>query len=607
MTRTQKQILLAATIVVAVTRWWAMSSSIWDWDEALFSLAVRDFDVVAHRPHPPGFPLFVLAGKAVDVVLQDEFRSLQLISLLGAILLFPAAFFMAWEMGFSFATSLGGALILAFAPNLWFFGGTAFSDVPSLALVVAACALLLRSRRSGPGLFLAGCLILGISSGFRSQNLFVGAVPFLLAAWTFFRQRRYWLVLAGGAVIGVIVIATYVGSGLASYSWPEYQKTLKAHREYIVKTDSWLSPERPPLRKLFDDFFIREFRFYRMSVAIFILSLVAAVMGIVKRRPAPILLILTFGPFAVLAWLILDFMSVSRFSLGYIPLFAILAAEGVRNLALLVVRREDLVEKAVLAGSMLIVSGLILWAAPAINDVRKNESPPARGIRWIRTNLDPTTARILVAEALMPVAEYMLPDYRLFRVRDERAVPLRPSEAADSYILAEGATAEPSGFNFLRPRTSRLWRISRARYFEVSIIPLARRAQFLEGWHEAENIGAETWRWMGRRSVTILPPQADPSELRLTLAVPLDAIPVPNITITLNGKTVDRFRGEHLENPRTYRITDAYADRPNELVIETDQWVNPKERGISGDARDLGLRLQDVSWGPARPIRSRRR
>ena len=35
----------------------------------------------------------------------------------------------------------------------------------------------------------------------------------------------------------------------------------------------------------------------------------------------------------------------------------------------------------------------------------------------------------------------------------------------------------------------------------------------------------------------------------------------------------------------------------NELVIETDQWVTPKEKGLSDDARELSLRLEDMSWG----------
>src|SRR5687768_12203197 len=183
MTPRQRNILITLTILVALTRWWAMSRTIWDWDEALFATGVRSFDVVEHHPHPPGFPLFIVAGKAVNLLVGDEFRSLQLISLAGACLLFPAAFFLAFELGFGFGVSIGGALLTVFAPSVWFYGGTAFSDIPSLALVMTASALLLMSRHRGSGFLMAGALLIGISAGIRSQNLAIGFFTFLLAAW----------------------------------------------------------------------------------------------------------------------------------------------------------------------------------------------------------------------------------------------------------------------------------------------------------------------------------------------------------------------------------------------------------------------------------------
>ena len=36
------------------------------------------------------------------------------------------------------------SLLFVFFPNVWFFGGTAFSDLPGLALLLAASATLLR-------------------------------------------------------------------------------------------------------------------------------------------------------------------------------------------------------------------------------------------------------------------------------------------------------------------------------------------------------------------------------------------------------------------------------------------------------------------------------
>jgi hypothetical protein len=60
-TARQKRIVLVLTIAIALTRLAATARSLWDWDEALFTMAVRDYDVARHHPHPPGYPLFIAA------------------------------------------------------------------------------------------------------------------------------------------------------------------------------------------------------------------------------------------------------------------------------------------------------------------------------------------------------------------------------------------------------------------------------------------------------------------------------------------------------------------------------------------------------------------
>jgi hypothetical protein len=62
LTRRQRWIVAALTAAIALTRLYALSRSLWDWDEALFSAGVRAYDVTQHHPHPPGFPRFVLAA-----------------------------------------------------------------------------------------------------------------------------------------------------------------------------------------------------------------------------------------------------------------------------------------------------------------------------------------------------------------------------------------------------------------------------------------------------------------------------------------------------------------------------------------------------------------
>src|ERR1043166_6976381 len=66
--------LAAAGLVVAtvVTRLPFMTSTLYAFDSANYALAVRDFyNVAFHQPHPPGYPLYVLFARAIDLLVHD--------------------------------------------------------------------------------------------------------------------------------------------------------------------------------------------------------------------------------------------------------------------------------------------------------------------------------------------------------------------------------------------------------------------------------------------------------------------------------------------------------------------------------------------------------
>ena len=70
-----------------------------DIDAVNFGLGVSDYDVAAHQPHPPGYPVFIAAGRLATAVMKalgvhaPEVRGLTLVSILAATLAIPAVFF----------------------------------------------------------------------------------------------------------------------------------------------------------------------------------------------------------------------------------------------------------------------------------------------------------------------------------------------------------------------------------------------------------------------------------------------------------------------------------------------------------------------------------
>jgi hypothetical protein len=168
-------------------------------------------------------------------------------------------------------------------------------------------------------------------------------------------------------------------------------------------------------------------------------------------------------------------------------------------------------------------------------------------------------------------------------------VPLTPS--ARPVLLAEVSEPQPGGVVFNRER-DRLWNIARRHYFEVVVRPLTNVAQFGAGWYPAETERMDEWRWMAAHSVTTLLPRTGETVLRLNLSFSDDLLPKhPTITVTLNGKLLERFAPDSTEVSRDYHVTPAAT--ANVLGLAIDQTT--KE---NGSGRDLGLRVRFISWGP---------
>lgn len=554
--------LAVVTVAAAVSRWFAVAASPWDWDEMLFLLGMRHFDVSIHHPHPPGFPLFIAFADFLHAIGLSDFHALQTIAFVGAIAIVPATFFLCRELRLPFATSLTAAALLAFFPNVWLFGGTGLSDVPSMTLVIVAVALLLRGARD-PRAYFLGAIVLGVSAAFRPQNLLIGFAPALLAS-----ARRRWREVVIATLIGAAIVGASYGIAAQKTGWDEYRAAIRLHQQYITQVDSFRSPQRPPLWKVFDDFFVRPYRALPINIPVALFVTVSFVVSCVKRRAPILTLLAAFVPFCLFAWLMLDHFSSSRFSIGYAPMIAILAADGIHLVA-----RRDVFEEAVAAA---LVAVMIAWTWPALTIVHTTQSPPVQAAAWMRAHVDRRTP-IWVHGSMSPYADALLDGDNL---HDVMAPPPFPG-----WYLREDAL--PGAIVFSRPH-GRLWDLTRHRYFEVSVMPVRNVIAFGDGWYGAEQnaSGSEMWRWMAQRSVAMLPAIDAPAHLGLALFV---AETPANITVTVNGFAARVHANDHdidvdLDLPP--------ASGPRQLVIETDHAEPPRGR----EPRTLGVRLNDVRW-----------
>jgi hypothetical protein len=585
-----ERLLVALTaLVVAVTRVLAVSRSMWDWDEALFVVAIRDYDVAAHQPHPPGFPLFVAAGKCLALVL-DPFRAYQTLNFVAACALFPLVYLIGRELGLARSAAYGAALIYVFLPNVWFYGGTGFSDITGSALLYCALFLLLRGRRD-PRSFVAGAVVLGLAAGVRSQALLIACVPALVATWHQWRiswRRTIATIALGGAVM----LTCYAGAAFASTSIDSYLATSAALKDYLRQVDSFLSPDRPPLRILWPFYFVHPMRGGTAGTILASLAAAGLLLGLVRRNRPVILIAATFVPFVFFAWLMLDFHSIARYSVAYVVVFALLAAQ----LPALVPKFPSRFVGAVTIALALLLAGrFIWWTTPALTVARTTVAPPEAAMQWIER--DRTERAIFVHGSMEAFIKARVPDRPAVHV-DTMSTFERAMVNPDSLFLVEDTTIALHAQKFRRPRT-RLWELVRQRYFDVAVIPATEAVLFEEGWHEAESDDTGGWRWMGPRATVRLPAIESASELTLRFEVPGDGTrDTANVRMAIDGEEVRSFVCARACEQRIVVPTRGKVARTVE--ISTDWWINPSARGMYPDGRDLGLRLMAIGWVPQR-------
>jgi hypothetical protein len=585
--RPQKLLVAALCAAVAISRWFALSTSQIDWDESLFAGAVQEYDVVAQHPHPPGYPLFILFAKVARLVISDDFRSLRAVAALSSLFLFPAVFFLLRELRFPFRIAISGALITSFLPTVWYYGGTALSDVPALCAVVIASALLLAGARN-PRAWLAGMFVAGIAGGIRPLHVVIAAVPAIIGAAALRRPRT---LVSGCAVFGLVVAASYAGAAFASKNPPwGYLQQIEATTHNIESMDSFNNVSRPPLRKLASMFFVHSHRGGAAGLALLGLAAIGAVEAVGRRRVSIWIVLAMFVPTAIVSWMMLDLTAVTRYGLAYVMLFPVVGAYGIDVLARL--SRNETAQNTVMACAVtLVVAATIAWTWPALALVRHQPSPPVAAMRWIRTHMAPAGPQLYLDDSLGYHAGHELPGYdtHFFNKYDQI-----PPEAyvAGNYCLVDRLTIQPHARHFRFP-PGRLEEIARYVYFEVSVIPMDAMIRFGEGWYQDENDGerARAWRWMQRSSTTLFPPIGSNGVLRLRFHIPLNALPrPPQLTVTWNGKVIDESVCREYDNDRRY-VLASRADAPNECRIVVDE-----AGGTKDDPREFGLQLFGVSW-----------
>jgi len=587
LSRNERTAVAGLTLLVGLTRFIPLSRGPWDWDEVLFCLSLGDYNVAVHQPHPLGFPLFVLLGKFFRLFVSSDFGALQTVNILASIAVFPVLFWLARALRMDFVTSLGAALLFAFLPNVWFYGGTAFSDPLGMVLFLAVAAAYLTAG-SDARRYLAASLLLAAALLVRPQNLFVAIFPWTIATVRLLRERRFRPV-AGGTLIVVLLVAAGYGAAAWATGFDAYYHAVIGHTSYVRHADSIEAAYRPPLWEV-ARIQLDPYEAGKASLLIDVLMLAALIRG---RRKTVAEILLIFAPFFLFAIFAVNPGGSSRFSLNYVAAFALLAAEGTDALGRIWRRGRIAIHAVVMT---LLIGRLVTWILPAFATPRATLPPPVSAALWLRAHVPETST--IFNDGSWPWPRYYLPHHKQVVVSDIGDMLQRP-DSAGGWFFGMGASTTDGAILFLRPR-NRTWNVVTQRNFESFVAPAGQMVEFGNGWHGPEQNGADSWRWAGSHSWTTFGPAREPRELRLRFDVPLDAIKHPvTVRFLMNGAPLGTFVATRQEGNEVRFVVSPRADRPNVLEIAVSDAFVPARLGGSDDHRELALMLHSWTWRPA--------
>jgi hypothetical protein len=202
------------------------------WDAAEFAVAVTDYDVRLSQPHAPGYFLYVMLGRLVNLFLGDPHASLVWVSVVAGSLLVPVVYWLGTTM-FGRRTGIIAALLAATSPQTWFHSAVALTyivDSLLVCLVMLTCWRAMRSGGTWGEAMLIGAL-LAVVGGVRQQSVLALGVVTLYTFWRFQRQRYAKLAAACVVALG-LGLAWFVPMVQLSGGLPVYLKIVRLHAAF---------------------------------------------------------------------------------------------------------------------------------------------------------------------------------------------------------------------------------------------------------------------------------------------------------------------------------------------------------------------------------------
>lgn len=418
-------------VLGVLTRLPFRSQYLYHWDSVNFALALEQYDVRMHQPHPPGYFLYVMLGKLVYAIVGEANASLVWLSLIASALSVVALYGLGTVM-FDRRTGIVASLLTLTSPLVCFYGEVALSYALEFVIVTVFAGLcylqLMGERRWWPWT----ALLLGLAGGIR-QNVLV----FLAALWLASLLKLQWRQRLSSLAVLVATILVWLIPMLVLSGGPvSYWRTLHSEGIGVVYGSPFLIPRELALNGA------------RMAVYIgygLLLGVVPLIWGAWRALHHPPALVRNRRTWVLALWIcpagafyLVVHLRQHGHIFTFLPALLLLASFCVTQLGKTLDSRK---ERAILivgltacimivdiafflfAPASLLGEQRVAFMTPTWSRIRQRDTSLSLRLQYIRANFSPATTAIVSTGFDFRHPDYYLHDYFTIRHDSDPAPP----------------------------------------------------------------------------------------------------------------------------------------------------------------------------------------
>ncbi|HKZ04337.1 MAG TPA: DUF2723 domain-containing protein [Methylomirabilota bacterium] len=210
---------LLLALVTLASRWPYRARMLYNWDAVQFALALREFDIAKHQPHPPGYVLYVGLGRLLNATLADPTLAYVTLAMIFSAASAVTVYWLARAL-YDRTTAVAAAALLAMSPLFWFYGSVGLTYAGEAFGATLMALLAYRTLEGRVAHLYMGAVCLGLVGGLRPSVLLLLLPLWAGSAWLGIRERKR--LVAAGALLAAAVLVWFLPLVWLAGGWRAY-------------------------------------------------------------------------------------------------------------------------------------------------------------------------------------------------------------------------------------------------------------------------------------------------------------------------------------------------------------------------------------------------